>query len=115
MTQNGFSSVLVITSTQKARGLTGQPSVAFGKPLELTVTLRSGAPTMSLGQRRPLFSMKDVFLLVSRPTGSFMSIMLSPLMIARFGLFCFVTTSFNFQVLSNTVLEIIFATEFLFH
>ena len=87
MTQNGFSSVLWITSTPTVKGSTGLPSMASGNPLEMTVKLGPVALTMSLGQRRLLFSTKAVFPMVPSPTGLFMNIVLLLPMKAR--LVCF--------------------------
>ena len=86
MIKNGISSVHVITSMQRAKGLIGQPNMASGNPLDKNVVSRQVAPTMSLGSRRHLFSMKAVLLIVSRPTMLSMNIMQLPLMKARLSL-----------------------------
>jgi len=93
MSYNGFSSVLWITNTPIVKGSTGQPSMASGNPLEMTVTLRLVAAKMLLEQKRLLFSTKAVFPVVKGPTGLFMNIMLLPPVKAR--LVCFLTRNFN--------------------
>jgi len=87
VTQTGFSSVRLISSIQTVKGLTGKPRKGSGKPLEKTVILGAGTPTLSLPQRRILFTTKEVFPVVSSPTGLFTNITLLPLMKARFVLF----------------------------
>ena len=88
MTQIGFSSVRLISSIQTVEGLTGKPRKgSSGKPLEKTVILGAGTPTLSLPQRRILFTTQELFPVVSSPTGLFTNITLLPLMKARFVLF----------------------------
>ena len=84
MTENGFSSVLLISSTQIAKGLTEEPSLVSGNPLEKSVMLGPGTPPLSLGLRRHLFSVWAVLPKVSRPSGLFTNIMLLTFMKTRF-------------------------------
>jgi len=71
---------------KRVKGSIGQQKMVSGKLLEGIVTLRLGVPIKLLGVRRFLSTMK-VSLLVLAPIGSFMSIMMPPLMIPRFVLF----------------------------
>jgi len=83
ISQNGFSLVLLISSIQTVKGLTGQPSVASGNPPEKIVRLEAPTPTLSLPQRRLLFTTKVAFHVVRNPTGLFTNTMLSPFTKAR--------------------------------
>jgi len=67
ISQNGFSLVLLISSIQTVKGLTGQPSVASGNPPEKIVRLEAPTPTLSLPQRRLLFTTKVAFHLSPKP------------------------------------------------
>ncbi|BAT84656.1 hypothetical protein VIGAN_04208600, partial [Vigna angularis var. angularis] len=69
-------------------GLTGQPSVASGNPLEKIVRLGAPTPTFSLPQKRLSFTTKAAFHVLRSPTGLFMNTMLLPFTKARGLSFC---------------------------
>ncbi|XP_027906013.1 uncharacterized protein LOC114165638 [Vigna unguiculata] len=69
VTQIGFSSVRLISSIQTVKGLTGKPRKGSGKPLEKTVILAAGTPTLSLPTKKNLVYYTGIVSCGVSPTG----------------------------------------------